>query len=276
MSLVRDPWLRRHIPTHNCRFVDRIGRRGEAVVYRVAADNGIFEWIVKAYPAVDTPAVARDQAQLEGHAAHGECVDACVNFGKFEEHWLLFFLPPETFRPAADLLKIGTFTRFQLACFLSSCAAALASMHDRRVAHRNLSPAAIHCRIHKASGHVDVQISDFSRAKFLDGEYARFAAHPTGGSSPYVAPEQRSGGENGTASDIYSLARVAYELWTGDRERDQWKRRIPPRAKLWPNLPRRLGELLHRSLSPWPDARPTAAEVYDRAVEVRHECFQLD
>jgi serine/threonine-protein kinase len=95
-------------------------------------------------------------------------------------------------------------------------AAAVAYAHSKLVVHRDLKPANI---LVTAAG--AVRLLDFGIAKLIEGDAfgvakeSQFAGRLL--TPDYASPEQIRGETIGTASDIYSLAVVAYELLSGVR-----------------------------------------------------------
>ncbi|MEO6280900.1 serine/threonine-protein kinase [Roseateles sp.] len=89
--------------------------------------------------------------------------------------------------------------------------AAVAHAHARLVVHRDLKPSNI-----LVSTEGQVRLLDFGIAKLLEGERTRETAMTELGGRAltldYASPEQIRGEPLGTASDVYSLAVVAYEL----------------------------------------------------------------
>jgi len=94
--------------------------------------------------------------------------------------------------------------------------AAVAHAHARLVVHRDLKPNNI-----LVSADARVSLLDFGIAKLLEGELSEETTLTRAGghalTPDYASPEQIRGEPLGTASDIYSLAVVAYELLAGGR-----------------------------------------------------------
>ncbi len=101
---------------------------------------------------------------------------------------------------------------------LLQVADAVAFAHSRLVVHRDLKPANI-----LVTNGGQVRLLDFGIAKLLLGEHTVAAetaltqAQGRALTRDYASPEQIRGEPVGTASDVYSLAVVAYELLAGER-----------------------------------------------------------
>ena len=94
--------------------------------------------------------------------------------------------------------------------------AAVSHAHARLVVHRDLKPGNI-----LVTSDGQVKLLDFGIAKLLEGDRTRETAlTELGGRAltlDYASPEQIRGEPLGTASDIYSMAVVAYEVLAGVR-----------------------------------------------------------
>lgn len=115
----------------------------------------------------------------------------------------------------AHCRRLGLPTAARLLLLLQ-VARAVAHAHARLVVHRDLKPANI-----LVTPEGQVRLLDFGIAKLMEGELApeteltAFAGRAL--TLAYASPEQIRGEPIGTASDVYSLGVVAYELLTGSR-----------------------------------------------------------
>ncbi|UCF68007.1 MAG: serine/threonine protein kinase [Acidobacteriota bacterium] len=89
--------------------------------------------------------------------------------------------------------------------------AGLAAAHRAGVLHRDLKPANI-----MIDGRGRVRITDFGLAGFA----RELPRDDSAGTPAYMAPEQFSGSESSTRTDLYALGAVLYELFTGQRAFD--------------------------------------------------------
>jgi serine/threonine-protein kinase len=107
----------------------------------------------------------------------------------------------------------GLSVKDRLQLLLQVCSA-VAFAHSRLVVHRDLKPSNI---LVTADG--QVRLLDFGIAKLMEGDSAKetqltqLAGRAL--TLDYASPEQIKGEPIGTASDVYSLGVVAYELLTG-------------------------------------------------------------
>ncbi|MCA3220243.1 MAG: protein kinase [Burkholderiales bacterium] len=107
----------------------------------------------------------------------------------------------------------GLSVRQKLDLLLQVCSA-VAFAHSRLVVHRDLKPSNI-----LVTSDGQVRLLDFGIAKLMEGDSAKetqltqLAGRAL--TLDYASPEQIKGEPIGTASDVYSLGVVAYELLTG-------------------------------------------------------------
>ena len=102
----------------------------------------------------------------------------------------------------------------RLHLFLQVCEA-VEYAHQQLIIHRDLKPANI---LVDHNGHV--KLLDFGIAKLLDDEQAR-QTQTQMFTPDYAAPEQIQGKACTTATDVYALGVLLYELLTGEKRFDQ-------------------------------------------------------
>lgn len=104
------------------------------------------------------------------------------------------------------------------ALILQQIGAALEDVHEKKIFHLDLKPENIMLQVH-TNGRESVKVVDFGIAKVKDSVVAPSTVNNAPvGTLVYMSPEQLRGGEQITAaSDVYSMAVVAYEMITGRR-----------------------------------------------------------
>ncbi|MFC4821312.1 protein kinase domain-containing protein [Dokdonella ginsengisoli] len=104
----------------------------------------------------------------------------------------------------------GADRNLRLELFLQACAA-VAYAHRNLIVHRDLKPSNI-----LVDGHGRVRLLDFGIAKLLDPAFGRSSDTTQMMLTPdYCAPEQLVGEPVTTATDVYVLGLLLYELLTG-------------------------------------------------------------
>src|SRR5579883_412146 len=110
------------------------------------------------------------------------------------------------------LRRIGRLPQDKAIEIARQICAGLAAAHERGVVHRDLKPANM-----MLDGEGRARITDFGLAGIASTIQG---AEVRAGTPAYMSPEQLSGKEVTTRSDIYSLGLVMYELLTGKRAFD--------------------------------------------------------
>jgi eukaryotic-like serine/threonine-protein kinase len=154
---------------------------------------------------------------------------------------------------------------------LDDVGSALDHIHQHGIVHRDVKPS-------------NVLLARAGRAKLTDLGIAK-ALEDTGitrsgvvlGSVPYMSPEQLSGKPAGPASDIYSLALIAFEVLSGRRAHagenplrvtHEAIHEAPPSLReARPDLPEATAGVIARALDPDPDRRPVSACSFVRELE---------
>ena len=139
-------------------------------------------------------------------------------------------------------------------------AGALAALHGAGIVHRGLRPSGL-------------RVDRGDRVVVLDLHLAALAerrGEPPSGVVEYLAPEEVGGAHVTTASDLYALGAILFELVTGrppfvgapaDVAADKLELAAPRATELVPELARDLDELCARLLDRDPARRPSAADV---------------
>lgn len=114
--------------------------------------------------------------------------------------------------PLDEWLKTSPGMRERLGFFLALCRI-VAYAHQQLVVHRDLKPANVMVQLDGSPC-----LLDFGIAKILrDGQPEATATVARFASTAYAAPEQLQGGEVSTATDVYALGAIFFELLTGKR-----------------------------------------------------------
>jgi len=162
--------------------------------------------------------------------------------------------------PLADLIARGPLPWRETVRIGLRIARVLALAHSRGVIHRDITPDNVVVEADR------VTVLDFGIAARV-GEPDDDSTGASFGTPAYVAPERLDGTPAQTATDVYALGVVLFEMMTG---------RVPFKVATWedvaadhgpvpvprsPGAPRRLSALVRSMLDREPGERPTAAEV---------------
>ncbi|MDQ0797861.1 serine/threonine-protein kinase [Streptomyces sp. B1I3] len=152
----------------------------------------------------------RLEAQTAARLSHPHLV-AVFDFGSWEDRFFLVMELVEG-RSLGDLLDTEEQIRpEQVARIAGEAAAGLAAAHRQGIVHRDIKPGNL---MLDADG--SVKIGDFGIAQFVDDpSTALTTAGHIVGTSLYLAPERALGRTADSASDMYSLGCVIYQLLVG-------------------------------------------------------------
>jgi tetratricopeptide (TPR) repeat protein/tRNA A-37 threonylcarbamoyl transferase component Bud32 len=149
---------------------------------------------------------------------------------------------------------------------IAEVCAALEHAHARGVIHRDLKPANV-----MLGPDGSAKVMDFGIAHQASGAATMTRTATAAGTPPYMAPEQSLGSVS-KASDLYSLAVVAYELLTGARPFDgpdylepKLRKEFAPATGRNAALPKALDAFFAKALDPDPTKRFSGARDFSKA-----------
>ncbi|HLI89712.1 MAG TPA: protein kinase [Ktedonobacteraceae bacterium] len=154
--------------------------------------------------------------------------------------------------------------------YLKQAADAIDYAHSHQVLHRDIKPANMLLQQRW------LFLADFGIAKLLSSTTQHSQTHSGSGTPEYMAPEQAEGHAE-PASDRYSFAMVAYQLFTGSlpfrghsaqeillkQQRDT----PPPPRQLAPTMPQAVEDLLLQGLAKRAQDRPSSCTSFVEALE---------
>jgi eukaryotic-like serine/threonine-protein kinase len=207
------------------RIETQIARGGLATVYLARRDDGAFEQTVafkvlrRGLDTDDLVARFRAERQILSALDH-PCIAQILDGGALEDgrpYLVMEYVDGLPITSYCSIQKVGIRGRIEL---LLDVLGALHHAHTHLVVHRDVKPSNI-----LVSAEGNVVLLDFGIAKLLDPHALPGASTitRTGVSllTPgYGSPEQFAGRAVTTASDIYQVGMVMYELLTGTRPVD--------------------------------------------------------
>lgn len=197
-----------------------IGRGGMGAVFLAMRDDGEFHQQValkvvrRGFFDAELARRFRRERQILASLNHpniARLLDGGVSING-ELYFVMEYVEGARIDDYCERANLSTVERLKL--FLSVCRA-VAYAHRNLIVHRDLKPSNI-----LVTKDGTVKLLDFGIAKLLDAEHAAdddTQTHFQTFTPHYASPEQMSGGQITTASDVYSLGVCLYELLTGAR-----------------------------------------------------------
>jgi serine/threonine protein kinase len=264
------------------RLIERLGAGGFAVVWR-AHDEQLDRAVALKripLPSEEDRERATREALATARLAHPAIValyeasadeDAFYLISELVEGDTLAHLIAEDQLSDEDVIEIGL-----------ALTGALEHAHARGVIHRDVKPHnvlvpsdAVEQTPSRGGAPAVAKLADFGGARLAEDE-ALTRAGDVFGTLAYMAPEQSDGHETGPSADLYSLALVLYEAFTGvnpvrGRTPAATARRIgapiEPLQRRRRDLPRELTLTLDAALGRDPDRRGTLADLHDALAD---------
>lgn len=253
-----------------------IGIGGMGTVYRA---NDTFEMMQVALKVLTvtnvltnmSTAVERFRREARyAHQLHHKNIVPVLNFGQ-DGSLLYLVMPIVTGGTLKSLLKAEHPLPTQKAQqFLNDLADAIDAIHahPQQIVHRDIKPSNL--LIHQDDGRLVV--ADFGIARAMQKEKALTQRGWAVGTEHYLAPEQEEG-QAETASDIYSMGIVAYQMFTGLLPFQALIKSvgtatgIPGPSIINPALPPALDAVILRALEVDPKQRFQSARAFADAVD---------
>ena len=203
------------------RVSHELGRGGMGIVYRAERADGEFAQVValklvrRGFDGDDTTVRFRRERQILAqldHASIARLLDGGLHTDG-RPYFAMELVEGEPITTYCDRRHLSIDARVRLFCRVCD---AVQYAHGRLIVHRDLKPANIFV---SATG--DLKLLDFGIAKLLaddaneSPELTRTGARPL--TPAYAAPEQLRGEPVSTATDVYALGVILFELLTARR-----------------------------------------------------------
>ena len=209
----------------------------------------------------------RREAQAAGVLNHPNIVSI---FDVGENYLVMELLEGKTLQ--AELLEKGKLEPAEALRILTPVAEGLDHAHRAGILHRDIKPA-------------NIMVLSDGRAKLMDFGVAHVetsvmtTAGQIFGSPSYMSPEQVSGNDVDSRSDLYSLAVVAYEALTGQRPFQgtsltsiiyKVMSEVPAPPRQWNSaLPERYDDVFERALAKDPKRRYATGSEFLAALDLK-------
>ena len=198
-------------------LIEEIARGGMGIVYRarqISLNRQVALKMILAGQVAgrDSLQMFRREARAAANLHHPNIVPVYeIGEHELQDYFTMRLVPGG--RTIADWAATQRGNWKVLAAAVAQAARAVAHAHAHGVLHRDLKPSNI-----LWDDEAGPQVTDFGLAKLLDeADLGLTRSHHVMGSPGYMAPEQTGGraAEITTATDVYGLGAVLYELLTG-------------------------------------------------------------
>jgi hypothetical protein len=173
-------------------------------------------------------------------------------------------------RTFAELARAGALSDSDVARIGLALSDALEHAHERGVIHRDVKPQNVMVLAEPDAGAGFAKLADFGVAHLASAADILTRTGDVVGTLAYMAPEQAEGLRVTPAADVYSLALMLYEAWTGVNPvrghgpagtARRLGRRLPRLADRRNDLPYELCDVIDACLDPSPSRRPPITEL---------------
>ena len=245
----------------------RVYRAFDPIVRRTVAIKTIKSEFLTKDEAPEYLRRFRREAQAAGVLNHPNIVSI---FDVGENYLVMELLEGKTLQ--AELQAQGKLEPAEVLRILTPVAEGLDHAHRAGILHRDIKPA-------------NIMVLSDGRAKLMDFGVAHVetsvmtTAGQIFGSPSYMSPEQVSGSEVDSRSDLYSLAVVAYEVLTGQRPFQgtsltsiiyKVMSEVPAPPRQWNSaLPERYDDVFERALAKDPKRRYATGSEFLAALDLK-------
>jgi predicted ATPase/predicted Ser/Thr protein kinase len=257
---------------------EEIGAGGFGVVYRASQPSVGRDVAIK----VVLPEIARDpqfaqrfeqEARLAAQLEHANIVPLYDYWQDEKRAYLVMrWLKGGSLH---ELLKQGPLDAETAVRLVTQITSALEAAHEKGIVHRDLKPANV-----LLDDKGNAYLSDFGIAKYLVGTTMGTVEGTFIGSPAYMAPEQITGGQLTTLSDLYCLGLTLFEIVTGETPfgdldtaamlYSQVNEPLPLASQRNPALPADVDHVIQRATAKEPGSRypdpATLSEAFAKAM----------